>query len=105
MEAIRFFLLAAQGAHTHGPPPVEILQGPTSGSALHVEFCGPPTCPFNFALRAGSICPGSVVPGTQRRDAHTVAAFPLRTVERLVGALQDRVEGVVGEAAGGNADA
>lgn len=35
------FLLAAEGAHTHGPLPVEILQGLTSGSPLHVEFCGP----------------------------------------------------------------
>ncbi|CAE6754747.1 hypothetical protein R69927_07349 [Paraburkholderia domus] len=35
------FLLAAQGAHTHGPLPVEILQGLSSGSVLHVEFCGP----------------------------------------------------------------
>jgi hypothetical protein len=34
------FLLAAQGGHTHGPLPVETLQGLTSGSELHVEFCG-----------------------------------------------------------------
>jgi|GEM_PF-3793762 len=33
------FLLAAQGVHTHAPFPVEMLQGLTSGSALHMEFC------------------------------------------------------------------
>ena len=34
------FLLAARGAHTDGPVPVETLKGVTSGSVLHVEFCG-----------------------------------------------------------------
>jgi hypothetical protein len=59
----------------------------------------------SFGRQADQPARGFVIPGTQRRDAHTVAAFPLRTVERLVGALRDSVERVVGEAADADADA